>query len=537
MIRLQALEGSLEGQEFSFDGPAVVIGRSPECELSVDSSLCSRQHARLERDGSTYRIVDLDSTNGTVVNGERTAEAELQEGDRFSVGDNLFVLLADTPVEEDEENSDFGNAAGNAVIQGTQTLNDIERRLREISERAGQASPGTAELSGEQLEDLQRANRQLHAVYSQSRAISSTLRLDELYNLVAENVLENIDEVERVCVFVAGGESTELSRVVTRTRDAETPDAPVSRDVLGRVAEERVGILATDALDDDRFEDANTIIRLNVRSLLCVPLATPRRFVGAIYAENCAKISCFTQGDLELLTVLGNQAAAAIENALLYDDVQRSFYETIRSLGNALEAKDKYTRGHSARVARYAVGIAREMGLADDKVEEVRIAAELHDIGKIAIRETIINTSNKLTDEEFEIIKQHPALGVKILKPIRFLEPILPAVLHHHERYNGKGYPNQLAGENIPLAARVLNLADAFDAMTTQRSYNKPRTIEGALEHCLEESGVSFDSSCVHALVRYIHHMRAGGASAAGAKEQTSEVFPDQREALDVVES
>jgi putative nucleotidyltransferase with HDIG domain len=237
---------------------------------------------------------------------------------------------------------------------------------------------------------------------------------------------------------------------------------------------------------------------------MCVPLVTRRRFLGVLYAENCSRPACFQRADLEFLTLLGSQAAFAIENAFLYEDLQVSFYETVCSLSNALEAKDKYTRGHSERVAELAVGIAEQLGLEPQRIEHVRTAARLHDIGKIAIGERVIGKSGRLTEEEFELIKEHPRLGVEILEPIQFLQPVLPFVLHHHERYNGRGYPDGLQGEAIPLEARILNIADAFDAMTTQRPYNKPRTPQEALAQCQREAGVSFDASCVRALAAYL---------------------------------
>jgi putative nucleotidyltransferase with HDIG domain len=237
---------------------------------------------------------------------------------------------------------------------------------------------------------------------------------------------------------------------------------------------------------------------------MCVPLVIDVKYLGAIYVENSTKVFSFSESDLELLTVLANQAATAISNALLYEQLQVSFYETVRSLGNALEAKDKYTRGHSDRVSRYAVGIGKQLDLDQTTLHTLRFAAELHDIGKIAIKEAIIDKSGKLTDEEYETVKKHPELGVEILRPIRFLKPVLPIILHHHERYDGSGYPNGMRGNIIPLGARILNLADAFDAMTTQRPYNKPMSLSDALEMCRKEAGGSFDPDCVDALVRFL---------------------------------
>jgi HD-GYP domain-containing protein (c-di-GMP phosphodiesterase class II) len=155
-------------------------------------------------------------------------------------------------------------------------------------------------------------------------------------------------------------------------------------------------------------------------------------------------------------------------------------------------------------VAFYAVGVGRKLELPAKRLRHLKIAAELHDIGKIAIPEEIIHCTRKLTEAQHQQIRRHPELGVEILRPIRFLEPCLPTVLHHHERFDGKGYPAGFAGEQIPLEARILNLADAFDAMTTQRPYNRPKTFQEALVHCRKEAGASFDPACVEALFAYV---------------------------------
>jgi HD-GYP domain-containing protein (c-di-GMP phosphodiesterase class II) len=512
MIRLQCLDGGGEGRTFEFEKSRVVLGRNADCDLSLDDELCSRQHACIQLTDGSYVLTDLDSTNGVQVNGTRVKRTEIRYGDRFVIGRSLFVFLGDVPMEDEElDGEDSGREPSGTIIEQTQTLGAIEERFREINRRAQSLGEGPRELSQAEFEELQNANRQMHAIYRLSRDINSTLHPEDLYDRITENIFDNFPEVERVCIFIAGKKNDTLKCIKNMSRGAAS-DLPVSRDVLQRARDENVGIMATDAQTDDRFGDSNTLITMNVRSLMCAPLTTRSRFLGAIYAENCRKVSCFSRRDLELLTVLGNQAAMAIENALLYEELQVSFYEAIRSLGNALEAKDRYTRGHSQRVAEYAVGIGREMKLERQRIENLRIAAELHDIGKIAIGEGIINAERKLSDEEFAVIKQHPRLGVEILQPIGFLKPILPIVLHHHERYNGRGYPDQLKGEEIPLEARILNLADAFDAMTTQRPYNTPRSVDGAMAHCLKEAGVSFDAGCVEALAKFLEKRAAKDA-------------------------
>ena len=499
MIRLDCLEGPLEGTTFVFEQDAITIGRSPVCDLVVDDAMCSRRHAELRMQRGTCVFSDLQSTNGVELNGVRVVNAEINYGDRLRVGDSVFVFQPRVVVDEEE----LPELESHTVIERTQPLGAFDRRLEKLG-----ANPfGEAvEASSAHLEEVSRVNRQLSTVYNMSRTISRAILPQDLYERVCDTIFENFPEADRVCIFLKDKSSGVLTAANSRCRDG-TGDAPVSRDILRQVEEQQVGIMASDASSDDRF-DSDTLISMHVRSLLCTPLTARGHFLGALYVENCTKVSCFDESELELLTVLGNQVAIAVENALLYEEVQVSFYETVRSLGNALEAKDRYTRGHSARVARYAVGIAEEMKLPTDQVERIRIGAELHDIGKIAIDESIINTRNRLTDEQFEIIKQHPDLGVKILKPIHFLEPILPMIRHHHERYDGRGYPDKLSGNDIPLEARILNLADAFDAMTTQRPYNKPRTIENAVAHCTQEGGVSFDMDCVQALLRHVENTR-----------------------------
>ncbi len=178
------------------------------------------------------------------------------------------------------------------------------------------------------------------------------------------------------------------------------------------------------------------------------------------------------------------------------------FLGALESLASAIDAKSPWTRGHSERVAGYAVGIGMQMGLADDALEKLRIAALLHDIGKIGTYDDILNKAGKLTDAEYEAIKQHPARGAEMLAPIRQLHDIIPAVRGHHERYDGAGYPDGLKGENIPLAARILAVADTFDSMTAERPYRATPGKARALEEIQRHAGTQFDPVVVEAFLR-----------------------------------
>lgn len=192
---------------------------------------------------------------------------------------------------------------------------------------------------------------------------------------------------------------------------------------------------------------------------------------------------------------------AFLENADLYEEQRISFIGTIRAMSGALDAKDRYTRGHSDRVAHLSAKIARHLGFSEEESERVRIAGIVHDVGKIGVPEGVLCKPGRLTDEEFDKIKLHPEIGHEILKGIPSLSDILPGVLHHHERYDGKGYPHGLAGDDIPLLARIIGVADTFDAMSSNRAYRSRMSRDVVLAEIAKCSGSQFDPRVAEAFL------------------------------------
>ncbi|MCR4431677.1 MAG: HD-GYP domain-containing protein [Tepidanaerobacteraceae bacterium] len=184
----------------------------------------------------------------------------------------------------------------------------------------------------------------------------------------------------------------------------------------------------------------------------------------------------------------------------LYMNMRKIYLETIQALATAIEAKDPYTKGHSERVALYASIIAEEMNLSEDFLNTLNFAALLHDIGKIGIPDEILNKPGKLSEEEFDKIKTHPVLGANIVKKIDFLAQASSYIRFHHERQNGRGYPEGLEGDAIPLGAAILAVADAFDAMTSNRPYRSAWSLEDTLNEIERNSGIQFKSDVVEAL-------------------------------------
>ncbi|MFO0660446.1 MAG: response regulator [Polyangiaceae bacterium] len=227
-------------------------------------------------------------------------------------------------------------------------------------------------------------------------------------------------------------------------------------------------------------------------SIVAVPFFMKQRLFGWTLATSFSPNKRFNEGQRRLLSIVGSRAAAAIENARLYEDLQSTFQQTIQGLAKAIDKMDRYTAGHSERVALYAVYLGRRLGLGLDLIEVVRQSALMHDIGKIGCVLNL-NRAGKLTQDEYEIFKKHPGYGRDILEPIKFLNPLIPGVYSHHEMWNGKGYPLGLAGNDIPLVARVISVADTYDAMTSDRAYRRamPHDVAvGEIERC---AGSQFD--------------------------------------------
>jgi methyl-accepting chemotaxis protein len=183
---------------------------------------------------------------------------------------------------------------------------------------------------------------------------------------------------------------------------------------------------------------------------------------------------------------------------------QELFIETIRTLAAAIDAKDPYTRGHSERVSSYSIAIARHYGMSQEEIFRIRVSAILHDVGKLGIRDGILNKPGGLTDEEFAIMRRHAEIGAQIMSPIRMLNDAIPGIRNHHESWDGKGYPDRLKGEEIPLVARIIGVADTFDAMTTTRPYQKAMTLEYVIEKMKSMSGSRFDPKVVEAFLKAV---------------------------------
>ena len=251
-------------------------------------------------------------------------------------------------------------------------------------------------------------------------------------------------------------------------------------------------------------------------AVLCVPLQLRERPIGvlAVAREDAART--FTDDDQSLMESIGSQMAVAIENYRLNMDVERTYVETIMALALAVEAKDPYSAGHSKRVGFYATKIGERLGLEEETLRTLNDAGVLHDIGKIGIKDEILLKAAPLSPDEDKVMQQHSVIGEAIVKPVRSLQKVVPLVRHHHERYDGSGYPAGLKGEAIPLGVRILAVADTYDAMVTDRPYRKRLPLEVAKAELVKNKGKLFDPAVVDAMLQVIAEREERQASRDG---------------------
>jgi putative nucleotidyltransferase with HDIG domain len=239
----------------------------------------------------------------------------------------------------------------------------------------------------------------------------------------------------------------------------------------------------------------------HARQLIAVPLQRQDQVLGCLFGID--KLTGeFDSVDTKMLNSIANESAIYLENVKLFEDVHGLMMGLLHSLTSAVDAKDAYTCGHSERVALLSRHLAGAIGLSEHDIDRIYMAGLLHDVGKIGVPEAVLQKTGKLTPEEFEQMKKHPEIGARILHDIKQVKDIIPGVMHHHERYDGKGYPSGLAGENIPLMGRIICLADCFDAMTSNRTYRKALPLEVALGEIRRCSGTQFDPRLAEAFLR-----------------------------------
>lgn len=341
---------------------------------------------------------------------------------------------------------------------------------------------------------LEKAIDRLKILYKISRCLTTVLNPDDVIKMIVEKSV-NIMKARTGSLMLIDKENEELYikyAIGIEPEIVENTRVKLGDSISGWVAKEGKPIIVKDIESDERFKRVSKS-HYETKSLISSPVIVKGEVVGVLNVNNKIDGTEFTEDELELLNTLAGQTAVSLENAKLYIDLQRSYFDTIRALVNAIEAKDPYTRGHSERVTCYSLEIGKKLNLSTRRLEILQHAAILHDIGKIGTDLNILHKNGLLTDEEYEVVKEHPLIGSQILEPVSFLQEVKSIITEHHERYDGKGYPNGKKGEELSLEARIISIADAFDAMVSDRPYRKALSYTEALNEIKRCAGSQFD--------------------------------------------
>lgn len=340
------------------------------------------------------------------------------------------------------------------------------------------------------------------------RTVSSAIHEGQEIHDILETIVSNIRELTeaRGCIYwILDTETEQVYMKVTSGFQMNTL-SHVGYDTLEAVfsLEEGREVFIEDVRDEGRIPSTTRLGKQMVISILGIPFRIVGQYIGvlAVYFSHRRSMH---QSEVDFVRDCGRQGAIALHKAFRYDErMLRAFRETIEGLVLALEAKDPTTYGHSLNVANYARMTARYMGLPEREAETIYRGGLLHDIGKIAMQDDILRNLGNLCPEGFETIKQHPQRGAEIIKPMSLLNEVVPLILYHHERYDGSGYPEGLAGEGIPLEARIVAICDAFDAMTSDRPNMEAMPVQKALNILQEQAGTQFDPRVVRAFAQAV---------------------------------
>jgi HD-GYP domain-containing protein (c-di-GMP phosphodiesterase class II)/putative methionine-R-sulfoxide reductase with GAF domain/HAMP domain-containing protein len=365
------------------------------------------------------------------------------------------------------------------------------------------------------FDQLENRVHELSSLYEFGTAASTSLRLEDVVHLVLKAAPLAV-HAEAGCIFLWDDmvESLLLWELdENANRKPGTVKYRTGEGLVGWVFMEKHPALVPDVTKDPRWKSDPEVERIVVdkaRDALAVPLIRGKKALGVLMAINRRGGGSFTDADQSLLSALAGQTAIAIENAMLFEDVRDLSVDAISSLATAIDARDPYTRGHSEDVTHLVVSLARQLGWEGSDLEMIEFAALLHDVGKIAVPDNILRKPNVLLPEEWDVIYLHPYHSAQIVRPVEPLRRIIPWIYHHHERWDGAGYPDGLKGEAIPEGARIIAVVDAFNAITTDRPYHKALPASEGLLEIERSAGSQFDSRIVKEFLRMMTKEKEG---------------------------
>jgi HD-GYP domain-containing protein (c-di-GMP phosphodiesterase class II) len=477
-IRLRVLAGENPDSVYSL-GDSLRIGRDIAAnDIVLNEASVSREHAVLTRNSDEVTIISKGRrpvlVDGIPVIGQRL----LHINDVITICSTRFVLEAvSEPCNMDD-------------TQLIESMRAGEMYARFMS----QSGRSTADSDNDRLN----AER-LKALYEWTQLLSRETSQNRLLDSIGE-VVFRLMPAHNMVILLKNPKTGELEPQCIKTRGSDDHTVSYSHSLVQRSFDFSEAMHWT---IDAEQPITDSISQLDITSALCAPLEYRDRRLGVIYVDARGSDAAFTpQYDLEFVAAFARSAAIVLCNIQYLDMLHQSFHDTLIALSNAIEMRDHYTIGHTWRVTRLSIEIARDMELDASQIDGIEMGGTLHDVGKIAVPDNILTKPAALDDNEFRIIMEHPQRGARMLEDVESLRTAIPCVLYHHEKWDGTGYPFGLKGEAIPLEGRIIAIADAFDAMTSDRPYRKGMGLDIAIQRIMENSGTQLDPSCVAAFMR-----------------------------------
>jgi pSer/pThr/pTyr-binding forkhead associated (FHA) protein len=446
-------------------GQSKTVGRGQQADVPVDDASLSRLHARLalDQDGQ-LSVDDLGSTNGIFVNGAEQLSSYLMLGDIVRFGRAEYIVSN-------------GDETGAIKAEGPVASQTILRRV---------AMGATPKVDRLVLEALLATSREMMAFEDLPALLERVL--DRLCSIVKS---------DRAAILLVDAETGAIIPRAVRPAGAYSSVSEfASSTIVHQALTSRDVFIVHDIRMDPRLQHAASVLNAGVRSVLCVPMLGRSGPIGALYADKLGAEQ-FNPELAEYAAAFAGHAAAALETAQLYDDRERHFRATLEAFARAIDARDPYTAGHSERVTAYSLVLARRSGKHVGEFEIIRRAGMLHDIGKVGVPDAVLMKPSYLDAHERTLIEAHVTIGYHMLESLPFLAASLPSVRGHHERWDGKGYPDRLGGTDIHPHARIMAVADSYDAMTSARPYRAALPSEEAAQRLRADSGRQFDPAAV----------------------------------------
>ncbi|AIF66567.1 phosphohydrolase [Terribacillus saccharophilus] len=351
--------------------------------------------------------------------------------------------------------------------------------------------------------------KELSKLLEALKELNAAIDLQDIFQGILDQMVM-IAEAKEATLWVLEKEKNQIVAKAssgTSTESLPTSTLSIGEGIVGKVVKTGEAELITDT--ENVINSSVAYLSPRSTSILTVPLLAKGQIIGAIQLNDKKDGGHFDTRDRELAVILAEQSALSLHNSQMYDELYKMFVSMIRMLAEALDARDPLTKGHSERVARYAWLIGKRMKLDAQDCFELYQAAILHDIGKIGIEDRILRKTTGLTENEYELMKTHTEIGARILsaiQPNRFFQKSIDTAMLHHERMDGSGYPKQLKGEEIPLFARIVGVADAFDAMTTVRTYSEGMSVREAAAELIRCKGSLFDADIVDIFIEILEN-------------------------------